>query len=266
MIKINIRPFAFLLSAVPLLLPAACKKVEYQADVHDYFPKVATSSVRILPDGSAKVTGNVLAKGAGGITYVGFCMDTAPHPQMHFNQLLSDDLVGSTFTGTYSGLSAVRQYYVRAFAANAYGYAYGDDLVIEHAGLDTNTIACHPGANTMMVEEPGRTRNDYFTSYSVDVLDPIYHRFSATSSNYSYSLDFEFGKTPISGKYKIWEYTNFNSDLVKVLFNDPVRGSYYMNNGGELWVQQIDATRIRVWICHQDAALGRYITASLTTR
>jgi hypothetical protein len=260
--KIKYIPACLLL----ILCLASCKKIKYQGDVRAYYPEVATTSVRIEPDGSARITGNVLSRGSGELAYVGFCMDTKPHPEMHINQKLVDVLDGTSFTDTFAQLDATKRYYVRAFAANEFGYAYGQDLVIEHAGFDTSLIPCHPAANTMMVETASSTKYDNLPSYNIDEMDPLYYRFSVQSSNYSWGMDFEFKRKPTGGKYTIWESAGGNANTVEVMFYDPNLGKYYMPNGGEIYVEQVDATRIKVWVCHQEAISGRFVTASFTTK
>jgi len=248
---------------VLVLALAGCAKIKYQDDVLNYYPKVVTSKDSILPDGSVQVTGELVSSGSGQLYYLGFCMDTAPHPQMHFNQLLTDTLNGSSFTATYRRLDGLKRYYVRAFAANEYGYAYGDDIVVENAGPDTSMIACHPGGNTIITQGGGYT-NKQENLFHVEALDPMTHEVSVLAN--SMSLNLQFGKTPTSGKYTIWHNPSIGSDEVQVLFSESNWGTYELKNGGTLYVQQIDATRIRVWICNQQVDLGNFITASFTTK
>jgi hypothetical protein len=246
-----------------LIILAGCTKIKYQQDPLNYYPKVATAKDSILPDGSVRVTGELISEGSGQLYYVGFCMDTAPHPQMHFNQLLTDTLNGSSFTATYRHLDALKRYYVRAFAANEYGYAYGDDIVVENAGPDTSMIACHPGANILMTEGGGYTSKTE-NLFHIEALDPMTHEVNMSSN--SMTLRLQFGKTPTSGKYTIWQNPSIGSDEVEVLFSESNWGAYFVKNGGTLYVQQIDATRIRVWICNQEVDLGNFITTSFTTK
>ena len=240
------------------------KKVE--KNVRDYYPEVATVGVSIQPDGGAKVTGNVISAGSGELQFVGFCMDENPHPQMHINQKLVKELDGTTFSAIYGNLDATKRYYVRSFAANENGYSYGEDVVIERPVMDTSMVPCHPGTNTIMVVAGSSTKYDTIPGYNIDALDPIRHDFTISSSNNSWHMDFEFNRTPTSGKYTIWGTSGGNENTVTILFSDPNQGSYYMENGGEIYVQQIGVNRIKVWMCHQNAFFDWYVTTSFSTK
>src|ERR1043165_748442 len=208
----KMRTYKLLLLLSIIAAFSGCTKIKYQKDAADYYPKVVTSKDTILPDGSVRVTGEVISGGSGELYYVGFCMDTAPHPQMHFNQLLTDTLYGSSFTATYRGLNGLKRYYVRAFAANEYGYAYGDDLVVDHPAPDTSMIPCHPGSNTLITEGGGYTRSEE-NLFHIEALDPMTHEVNVVSN--SMTLNLQFGRTPTSGKYTIWHNPSIGSDEVE---------------------------------------------------
>lgn len=242
-----------------IIAVAACRKVKYQKDALAYYPKVHTERVQVQPDGSVEVTGVITEPGSGAISLAGFCLDTVPDPDILVNQQLAEELQDNRFTTVYKNLDARKTYYVSGFAANEFGYTKGASIRVERPGMDTNNIPCHPGTDQIIVESSSSARSDKITS--VSKVDPFQHTLECSGYNTSFWLRFEFGRTPTTGKYTIWSHVTRNSNTVSVLFSDPNRGSYYMSDGGELYVQSIDDTRIRVWICNQKSGEGRFITA-----
>jgi uncharacterized protein (TIGR02145 family) len=91
----------------------------------------------------AVVGGNVVSDGGSNVIDRGICYDTLPYPSITGNLVFSGSGVG-TFTTTISGLNSNRNYYVRAFATNLIGTAYGQ----QHQFITPNPVAiaqpCNP--------------------------------------------------------------------------------------------------------------------------
>ena len=87
-------------------------------------PKVTTISVDSITDASAFCTGEVVDNGNADITAKGFCWSIMQNPTLGDNVVASDDY----FTATLSELTAATKYYVRAFATNIEGTAYGNEI------------------------------------------------------------------------------------------------------------------------------------------
>lgn len=253
--------------AVSLCIPCAfagCKKVPYQKDPLAYYPTVHTDAGTVEPDGSVTIGGSVEKTGAGEIYYVGVCMDSAPNPEMHINQIRAKDLVDNRFSVRYERLDARKSYHFRAFACNAYGYAYGQDVRVERPGMDTNTIPCHPATNMISVDYNWGAPKQENMVY-LNPLDEADFEVSASSYPSSYEISLRFGRRPTTGKYKIWEQADRGSDLVEASFNNPNDGNFRFDNGGELYVYQLDQRRIKVWLCEQKCGL-RKITATFVSK
>jgi uncharacterized protein (TIGR02145 family) len=90
-------------------------------------PTVTTAPITDIGSFSATGGGNVTDDGGGTITMRGVVWGTAPAPTV--DDGLTDDGTGmGSFTSTLTGLSPDITYYVRAFAANASGIGYGNEV------------------------------------------------------------------------------------------------------------------------------------------
>lgn len=89
-------------------------------------PLVTTTAVTFTVTG-ATTGGNVTADGGASVTARGVAYGTAQTPTTA-NNTTSDGTGTGAFTSTPSGLTATTLYYVRAYATNAVGTAYGNEV------------------------------------------------------------------------------------------------------------------------------------------
>ena len=90
-------------------------------------PIVTTDSISNLDDHSALAGGNVVSDGGTPVTERGVCWSTSPNPTVSGSHTTDGTGTGS-FTSSLTGLTAVTTYYVRAYATNAAGTAYGNQI------------------------------------------------------------------------------------------------------------------------------------------
>jgi len=88
-------------------------------------PVVITASVTNITQTSAVSGGNVTFDGFDNVTARGVVWDTSPDPTTEGNKTLNGNGTG-TFTSSISGLKAGAYYYLRSYAENSVGIAYGD--------------------------------------------------------------------------------------------------------------------------------------------
>lgn len=88
-------------------------------------PTVTTSSPTSVTTNSATCGGNVISDGGAAVTQRGVCFSTSPNPSTS-SQTVSGGSGTGSFTCSLVGLSANTTYYVRAYAINSAGTAYGD--------------------------------------------------------------------------------------------------------------------------------------------
>ena len=87
-------------------------------------PTVLTSSVSGITQSTASCGGNVTSDGGSTITERGVCWSTSQNPTIA-DAHTSDGAGTGTFTSSITGLTAGTTYYVRAYATNSSGTAYG---------------------------------------------------------------------------------------------------------------------------------------------
>ena len=95
-------------------------------------PTVTTNSVDEITDTTALCVGAVVNNGNADITAKGFCWSTEQNPTLDDNTVTEmatrEEAADDFFTATLSGLTASTEYYVRAYATNSEGTAYGENI------------------------------------------------------------------------------------------------------------------------------------------
>ncbi|MGE0077401.1 MAG: DNA/RNA non-specific endonuclease [Bacteroidales bacterium] len=130
---------------------------------------VTTSSASSITSISAVCGGNVISSGGGSVIERGVCWSTSASPTIANSKVSSGTGTGS-FTCNVSGLSAGTTYYVRAYATNAGGTAYGTDQT-----FTTDAIVAVDNSHLLLGNPSGATadvanENDYLmekTQYSL---------------------------------------------------------------------------------------------------
>ncbi len=90
-------------------------------------PTVTTADVNNISSNGATCGGNVTAGGSASVTARGVCWSTSQNPTIA-NSHTSDGSGTGAFTSNITGLSLNTTYYVRAYATNIAGTAYGSQV------------------------------------------------------------------------------------------------------------------------------------------
>ena len=94
----------------------------------DYdLPEVTTAEISDIGQTTAKGGGEVTGDGGTTVTERGICWGSSHNPTIHNHKVESGQGLGS-FVCNISGMSAHTKYYVRAYAINSRGTAYGDEV------------------------------------------------------------------------------------------------------------------------------------------
>jgi uncharacterized protein (TIGR02145 family) len=101
-------------------------------------PNLTTTVATSITGTSAVSGGNVTNDGGAPVTSRGLCYDTSTNPTTNNNVVSSGSGLGN-FVANMSGLATNTTYYVRAFATNSAGTAYGNEIVFSTATLPTLT-------------------------------------------------------------------------------------------------------------------------------
>jgi hypothetical protein len=91
------------------------------------FPILTTSEVSAVTEISAISGGNITFNGGGTITARGVCWSTFTNPTIA-DSITSDGIGSGAFVSNLTGLIPGTTYYVRAYAINNRGTAYGEEL------------------------------------------------------------------------------------------------------------------------------------------
>jgi uncharacterized protein (TIGR02145 family) len=90
-------------------------------------PALTTSAVNSITPNSASCGGNITAQGNSPVTARGVCWNTSPNPTI-VNSKTIDGTGTGTFTSSITGLTPSTTYYIRAYATNNAGTAYGNGI------------------------------------------------------------------------------------------------------------------------------------------
>ena len=112
----------------------------------------------VITDTTAVCQGYLNSDGGSPVTEVGICYSTSPNPDINGNHISTETYsVGDPFEVTLTNLTQLTIYHIRAYAINAAGVDYGDDVTfttIEHdpcGGLTTITY----GGKTYNIKKIG---------------------------------------------------------------------------------------------------------------
>lgn len=101
-------------------------------------PAVSTNPITDIAPLTAKSGGNITNDGGAAVTARGVCWATTPLPTID-NFKTSDGSGTGAFTSTLSPLASQTTYYVRAYATNSYGTAYGNQQSFSASAANTVT-------------------------------------------------------------------------------------------------------------------------------
>ena len=123
-------------------------------------PTVTTNNVTNIAPNSATCGGNVTAEGSGLVTARGVCWSTNPSPIIS-NSHTNDGTGTGSFTSNITGLEQGTSYYVRAYATNSEGTAYGEEMYFTTTrwlDVTTNNVTC--------ITQTSATCGGYITAYN----------------------------------------------------------------------------------------------------
>ncbi len=112
-------------------------------------PTLTTEPVTNLTQSSAKFNGKIVSEGSPAYTERGFVYSSSPRPSIDSNnigRLTSAVNNQFTFSANVSGLISNSSYYVRAYAINQVGVAYGNDVVFS-TDLDRTQVLTSAATN-----------------------------------------------------------------------------------------------------------------------
>ena len=100
-------------------------------------PSVTTTAISSIAANSATSGGTVTSSGGSAITAVGVCWSTSQNPTI--GNANTNNGTGTPFTSNLTGLTYSTTYYVRAYATNAAGTSYGNQVSFTTTAPISNT-------------------------------------------------------------------------------------------------------------------------------
>ena len=153
-----------------------------------------TTNVTDWTQTTATVEGNVTSDGGTIVTERGICWSTNPNPTISGNHTTNGTGTGS-FSATITGLTAYTTYYVRAYAINSAGIAYGNEVSF-------TTLANQPQVPTGAIDG----------LFSVSATQQVY--FSQGNLQYKASTNtWRFATNQ-------WDYVGQNNANISQTYND----------------------------------------------
>jgi len=110
-----------------LLITYGCSNNSADLDIEQNTPTVSTNSTINITSVTAASGGNVTNDGGANIIARGVCWSTTSNPTINDN-ITNNGMDTGSFTSLITDLTSCTTYYVRAFATNSIGTAYGNEL------------------------------------------------------------------------------------------------------------------------------------------
>ncbi|MHC1774890.1 MAG: FISUMP domain-containing protein [Lentimicrobium sp.] len=109
------------------------EEVNFTTTAFGAAPTVTTDTVTNITETSAISGGEVVSQGSSAVISRGVCWNTAPQPVIS-DTCSTDGSGAGSFTSTINGLTKNSIYYVRAYATNDGGTAYGNEFSFTASG------------------------------------------------------------------------------------------------------------------------------------
>ena len=195
----------------------SCNLTDLQTNVTYYVRAYATNTIgtaygaqkSFTPDGLPSVTttepsfsgmtvtsgGNVTSDGGSAVTARGVCYGTTPYPDLSSAHHHTANGSGTgTYGSTFNMANGGSTYYIRAYATNAYGTAYGEQMTIggPYWGLPTFTFngqtyrVAPPATSTMSWSNASSYCNNLtlygFTDWRLPTMDELLRMYANRNS------------------------------------------------------------------------------------
>jgi hypothetical protein len=126
--------FSTVFTIILFAMASACTKIDPDSPPRFVFPQLTTAAATNVTTTTATTGGNITSEGASAVTARGVCWRSTANPSIAYTDSTSVDGSGTgQFVSTITGLVAGKTYHIRAYATNADGTAYGQDLTFTTA-------------------------------------------------------------------------------------------------------------------------------------
>jgi len=189
---------------------------------------LTTVEVSNITDTTATSGGNITDDGGSTITARGVCYSTSPNPTIA-DFTTSDGTGTGTFTSNLTGLSPNTTYYVRAYATNAVGTAYGNEISFstQPPAFPGQTVLVN-GGTFQMGSPSGTGESEEHPQHSVTVSSFRISKYEITNQQYADFMN-AIGANS-DGSYNGTEYLDMGSSSCQI---DYTGGQFVPQSGKE---------------------------------
>lgn len=212
-------------------------------------PTLTTVTALATSQTTATSGGNITNDGGATVTARGICWNTTGNPTTNDTKTSDGNGTGN-FTSTLTNLTTDVTYYIRAYATNQIGTAYGNVVTVTPKSFPTNGLVAWYPFNGNANDESGNGNNG-----TVDGASLSSNRFNQTNSAYDFDLNnatFSKKNEQINIPYK----ASFNSSTLSVSIWVNVRSYAWSGNSIKCTVpitRYQDGSSLGVWAISYDA-------------
>jgi len=124
-------------------------------------PVIATVPASVISATGASSGGNISIDGGSAVTARGVCWSTSPSPSIALTTRTNDGTGTGNFVSSFTGLTPGTFYFIRAYATNSIGTAYGsEETFTTLAIMPTVTTAASTGVTSNTLISGGNVTND----------------------------------------------------------------------------------------------------------
>ena len=223
---------AGILIVAVIVIWLCCVKIDFFENARKRYalPKLTTNVVTIFTDTTASLGGNISRTGRPPYTERGVVYATTPKPTIVNNKTSITPSETGSFNVDVSGLSANTRYYVRAYAINSEGTAYGAQVRFTTTAIPTTSYILDDGsAETNFSYFDNLSLGNQFIVGAEGVITSIdvYARNRSDNTNKKVIIDIYNAQRQLAGSSA--PFTLASDDWVNVsLKNVPYSGSFYV--------------------------------------
>jgi hypothetical protein len=147
-------------------------QITFTTSSNNTLPTLTTSTISTITSNSAVSGGNITDQGGQIVTSRGICWSTSVNPTISLPTKTTNGSGTGIFTSQLSGLTPLTLYYVRAYATNGNGTAYGNQLqfTTQSSGSSSCTVTTFPAFRLNNRWRFKWNINPNCSSYTVDVI------------------------------------------------------------------------------------------------
>jgi uncharacterized protein (TIGR02145 family) len=197
-------------------------------------PVLTTIAISDITETTASCGGNISSDENSNVTVRGICWSTTQNPTISDHKTTDGTGIGD-FTSNLTGLTANTTYYVRAYAINSRGTAYGDEksfttqqgsgtttTVTDEDGNVYNTIVI--GTQTWMVENLKVTK--YNDGSDIPYVTDATAWGDLTTAAYCWYENDENNKEPHGALYNWYVVNNNDKNICPIGWHIPTKAEY----------------------------------------